>query len=273
MTYRLLALDLDGTLLDENHRVPVSTIKKLREAESRGVIVTLATGRMWPSTKMYAEELKLVHPLISYNGALLRAVADESDVQYSNISLDAMRDMIAYCKKESLYLQLYADDEIVVEKCVEETLRDPDLQHASCREVEDYALYLTSPDLRPTPKMMIRVPRHRVSEVYRIEAEVKHHFPHLNVVQSTPTLIELLSPNVSKGRALRLLSEKLGIAQSEVMAVGDGDNDISMVEWAGLGVAVQNASERLKAVANYVAEGARFCGVEEAIDRFILTTD
>ena len=271
MKYRLLALDLDGTLLDQNHRVPESTINKLRQAESLGVIVTLATGRMWPSTKMYAEELKLLHPLISYNGALLRAVTDDSEAQYHHISMEAMQDMIAYCKQRNLYLQLYADNEIVVEKCVEETLRDPDLMNAPCREVVDYSLYLASPNLRPTPKMMIRVPRHRVSEVPGIEAEIKRNFPQLNVVQSTPTLIELLSPDVSKGRALRLLSEQLGRAQAEVIAIGDGDNDISMVEWAGLGVAVQNASEALKASSNYITQGSTFLGVEEAIDKFILS--
>ncbi len=273
MPYKLLALDLDGTLLDEQCRIPATTVEKLRLAQEKGVVVTLATGRMWVSTRTYATDLQISHPLITYNGALIRDAHGRETLYESLVSAELIRDLIAYCKSEQLYLQLYGNDEIVIEKRVAETEIDPDLKFASCRELGDFTAYLARPDttaLAGSPKMMIAVTRDRVDQIPRIRSELQTRFPELNVVQSRPWLLEILSPGVSKAAALEILAKSLGISRDEAIAVGDSDNDISMVSWAGLGAAVQNATPELVKVAKYLASAPSYRGVEEIIDKFIL---
>ncbi|MGE5652847.1 MAG: HAD family hydrolase, partial [Bacillota bacterium] len=145
MPYKLLALDLDGTLINEECRIPETTVAKLRQAKEKGVIVTLATGRMWVSTRTYANDLKLGHPLITYNGAVIKDAEGRETLYEKLVSSELVRDIISYCKTENLYLQLYGNDEIVVEKCVAETEIDPDLKFAACRELGDFNEYLAGP--------------------------------------------------------------------------------------------------------------------------------
>ena len=260
---KLIAVDLDDTLLMEDCTIPQAAIDTIRKAAEKGVITVIASGRIFPSANQYAAAVGAHAPVICYNGAQVRRT-DGSVILSQAHTPEDIHDMAVFCKERGLYLQLYADDEIVVEKTVYETLVDPDSKVTGIREIGD----LTTAQHKPSPKMMIFDTKEKLVEVRReIEALYPDRF---YLATSKDYLLEIMPKNVSKRNTLAKLAESLGITREEVMACGDNTNDMDMVEWAGCGVAVGNAVPSLKDAADYVAEAFRSYGVIEAIEKLVL---
>ncbi len=260
--YKLLALDLDDTLLSEDLTIPQKTVDKISTLHQKGIGVTLATGRMFTSARIYALQLGLTLPLVTYNGAVVRAAASDIAFFAHLIEPSQIRMVIACCKEHHWYMQLYNEDRIVVENITAETRIDPDLKNASTLAVGDF---LTA-DIKPSPKIMIVEKPENIGSVYDI---LRHTIGDaLYITGSKPYLLELMPQNVSKAKALAELSEKLGINRSEVITVGDSSNDLEMVKWAGLGIAVGNASKNLKEAADYITTSNRSQAIDEIIDKY-----
>ena len=130
MTYRLIALDLDGTLLMPDKTIPEEVKTAIRQLTEAGVIVTLATGRMYPTVRNCALELGLTSPLICYTGALVRDAMGSEPLLYKPLPLDLQQAIIDCGEARGWYLQLYQDDVICAAEIVEETLIDPDVKTA-----------------------------------------------------------------------------------------------------------------------------------------------
>lgn len=260
--YKLLALDLDDTLLEKDLVIPPTTAAKLRALQAKGVGITLATGRMFPSVQKYARELGLTMPLVTYNGAVVRAAEADTPLFAHLLPVEKMRQVINCCKEHQWYLQLYNDDQIIVEKICDETRIDPDMKNASVTEVGDFL----KEDIKPSPKMITVQKPEDIARVKAILEEATDRS--LYMTGSKPYLLEIMSQNVSKAKALAELTSRLGINASEVIAVGDSGNDLEMVKWAGLGVAVGNATDELKAAADHITAAPRSQGIEELIERF-----
>ncbi len=264
MKYKLLALDIDGTLVDKNVKVHQSTIDLLNKVIDKGIIVILATGRMYPSALAIAKKFDISTPLIVYNGAQIRDVKDDGYIFSKPIPLEVGKKIINFCKVNNLYLQLYENDSILVEKIVEETRIDPDLAFSPCKEVGNFLDY----DLLPSPKkMIITDPDNAENVINRLKSLLMDN---IHIARSKPYLIELIHPQVSKAKALKLLASKYNIKQEEVIAIGDNDNDLEMISWAGLGAAVGNGSENLKDRAQYIGKATYNLGVEEIIHKFLI---
>lgn len=259
----MVALDIDGTLVDKNVKVHNSTIDIIQRIMEKGIIVTLSTGRMFPSAKAIANKFNINYPLIVYNGAEIRNPKDDSFVFSQYLPLDISKQIVRFCKENNFYLQSYEEDSILVEKIVDETRIDPDLTFAPCKEVGDLSNY----DLQPCPKMMIVTDPEKTLEIENLL--LSKFKDTIHVTRSKPYLIEIIHPNVSKAKALETLANRFNIKQEEVMAIGDGDNDVEMVTWAGLGVSVGNGTKNLKGCANYITQEEYNLGVEEAIKKFL----
>ena len=264
MKYKLLALDIDGTLVDKNVSVHKSTVDLLRGLMDKGIIVILATGRMYPSAKAIAKAFDINSPLIAYNGSQIRDVRNDKIIFSKPIPLNIGKKIIRFCKENDLYLQLYENDSILVEKIVEETRIDPDLALSPCKEVGNFMEY----DLIASPKNMIVTDPSNADNVINGLKDLLGDKIH--IARSKPYLIEIMHPHVSKARALKVVAEKYDIRQEEIIAVGDNDNDIEMVRWAGLGGVVGNSSENLKKHAQYIASKEYNLGVEEIIYKFMM---
>lgn len=260
--YKLLALDLDDTLLEKDLSIPPTTAAKLRALQAQGVGITLATGRMFPSAQKYARELVLTLPLVTYNGAVVRAAKADTPLFAHLLPVDKMREVIKCCKEHQWYLQFYNDDRIIVEKISDETRLDPDMLNAPVMEVGNFL----EADIKPSPKMMTVQKPENIASVKAILEEATGKS--LYMAGSKSYLLEIMPQNVSKAKALAELAAGLGIDASEVIAVGDSSNDLEMVKWAGLGVAVANATNELKAAADYITAAPRSQGIEELIDHF-----
>lgn len=262
---KLIATDLDNTLLDINGRIPESTAALLRQAAEKGVLTAVATGRCFPSALEHAHAIGARTPVICYNGSLIKWGDTGEVIAQSRIDADAIRQVAAFCRREGLYLQCYDDDDVIIcERDCEGLRVDPDLAVVGFRPIGDY---LTFERLHPTPKMLIVEQPEKVAA--RL-AELPRIFPMLDFCQSQPWLIEVMPKAAGKGKALERLAGLMGVPQSQVMALGDNTNDLSMLRWAGLGVVVANGVAAAKAEAGYVCRKERSEGVEEALLKFVL---
>ena len=262
---KLIATDLDNTLLDKTGRIPETTAALLRQAAENGVLTAVATGRCFPSALEHARTIGARTPVICYNGSLIKWGDTGEIIAQSRIDTDAIRQVATFCRREGLYLQCYDyDDVLICEKDCEGLRVDPDLATVGFRAIGDY---LTFPDLHPTPKMLIVEAPEKVAA--RLE-ELATVFPMLDFYQSQPWLIEVMPKGAGKGNALERLAGLMGVPQDQVMALGDNTNDLSMIRWAGMGVVVANGVAAAKAEADYVCQQERSSGVEEALLKFVL---
>ncbi len=262
---KLIATDLDNTLLDKQGQIPDSTAALLHQAAQKGVLTAVATGRCYPSALNAARKIGARTPVICYNGSLIKWGDTGEVLAKSYIYPEDIRAVSQFCHERELYLQCYDyDDVLIIEEMCDGARIDPDLETVGCREVGDLRLYA---GLNPTPKMLIVEQPEKVAA--RI-AELEAHFPRLSFCQSQPWLIEVMPQDAGKGKALETLARLMDVRREEVMALGDNTNDLPMLRWAGLGVVVANGVEAAKAEADYVCAGERSEGVEEALKTFVL---
>lgn len=262
MSYKLLALDLDGTLLMRDNTIPEDVKAAISKLMDAGIIVTLSTGRMYPTVQKYALELGLKAPLICYNGALIRDAAGNPPLLDSPLPMDLQMEIIRCGEANGWYLQLYQNDHVAAAEIVRETLADPD-----SKTLPPVALgKLSEATLQRSPKMMSMCAPEEVP--VRMKAFSEATGNRLYIASSTPTLVEMMQKGVCKSEALKVLCAHYGIAREEVIVCGDSGNDADMVAWAGLGCAMANATPALKELADYICEESRSYGVLEVIRRY-----
>lgn len=268
---KMIALDLDNTLLMEDLTIPQETIAVLQEAADHGVHVVISSGRMRAAAKRYADMIGSADAIVCCNGAEIYSGSGEM-LHDAGIPVETVKELVLLCEEKGIYVQLYWGDEIVIAKWNEKTDGYPDAHHQKVIEVGSWSDAvdgrLESIVMQSSPKaLLIAEPETVASVIEEISAAMGDK---LKLIPSSNSYVEVLAPGVSKGEGLRLLSERLGITSSEVMACGDNMNDLAMVTWAGVGVAVANAVPALKEAADYVANAKRSEGVAEAVRKFVL---
>ena len=261
MAYKLLALDLDGTLLMPDLSIPAQVRAALLRLQRAGVCVTLSTGRMFSTAEVYARDLGLTAPLVCYNGACLRAPG-EAPLLWQPLTRELQDAVLRCCDRFGWYAQLYNDDRIVVAEETEDTRRDPDSKTLPCRTVGR----LIHADIALSPKIMTRC--HPSETAFRAAVLKRETGEGLYIAASTPRLVEMMRRGVGKAKALEALCQKLGITPAEAVVCGDSGNDLDMVRWAGMGCAMENATPGLKEHADYICTRANSFGVLECIQRF-----
>ncbi len=267
---RLLALDLDGTLMDDQMIIKSVRVQRaITAARQRGAIVTLATGRMFDLTVPFAQELGIVAPLICYQGGLIQA--PDSDVPLYRATMDPalMREVLGWREGRDWQFVLYAGSDVYLdERRYPESLYR-DMLGDRLIWVEDLSSAITSEERHRPIKFIVFVEPH---EADRAQGELQQRFgDRLELARSHASIVEGNPSGVSKGDALRRLADHLDVPQAQVMAIGDQDNDISMIRWAALGVAMGNGSRAAKATADWIAPPVAGDGAAVAIERFVLT--
>jgi Cof subfamily protein (haloacid dehalogenase superfamily) len=264
MSYRLLALDLDGTLLREDLSVTPRVRRALELAQRQGVRLTLASGRAFTSMRRWVEDLGLTTPVICYQGAMVTDPCTQRRVQNHTFPTSLVGELSAFAWERRLSLTLYAEDAIYVAHKLHSDEFYAKWFGLPYHVVDDLAMALPT---EPTKFLLIGTG----AELDRVTPEATQRFgERLQVVRSHELFLEGLALGVTKGSALAWLAQSLGIARAETMAIGDSGNDKEMLAWAGLGVAMGNASSEAKASADYIAPSVDEDGVAEAVERFCL---
>lgn len=260
---RCIAIDLDDTLLRTDLTIAGPDREAISRAVAKGVKVLLASGRMVQSMKPYADELGLDVPLIAYNGAIVQEAVSGEILYHRPVPPEEALEVLTVFRQNDIHLNVYVNDQLYMDQLTTWGQRYATNARVKAH-VADLAVLLKE---HSSHKML------GVGELERIDAlqeQLQSQFGEaLNFVKSKPTYLEILAPGVSKGRALQELTAGWGFSREEVMAIGDAPNDLSMIRWAGTGVAIGNASEMVKNEADLIVTDHDHCGVAEAIHRVI----
>jgi len=274
MPYRLLALDLDGTTVDDG-QLPTPRVRRaIAAATAAGVQVIVATGRPYVSARRYGAALDLCTPLICFQGALVKECGGEARTLFAEAVPEApFAEVVALAQARGLELNIYTEETIYHGPTAYSQEFYDRWFGLATQPVADLAATFARlrAEARPVLKGLFISEESASNQLTgELQARVGGR---LTVMRSHPLFVEVTSPNVSKGNALAFLADWYGIPQAETIAVGDSGNDLSMVEWAGLGVAVANATPEVRAAANWIAPPVTEEGVVTVIERFILNAE
>ncbi|GAE28299.1 haloacid dehalogenase-like hydrolase [Halalkalibacter wakoensis JCM 9140] len=267
MTYKMIVLDLDDTLLRDDHSMSERTITALMEAQQQGVKVVLASGRPTYGMNPVAEQLKLHEYgsfILSYNGANIIDY-ETKEVQFSSaLNPDVAHRLYELSKRENVFIHTYIGDEIITETENEYTTIEGNITGLPVK---------VAPFIETVQEPVVKVLMCEDPEkLVKVEKILKEEFAGaLSIMRSKPYFLEFLEPGVTKGSSLQSLIETLGIKQEEVIAMGDSYNDEAMIRFAGLGVAMGNAPDDIKAIADHVTDTNMNDGVAKVIEEFVLS--
>ncbi len=263
---QLVALDLDGTLMDDDMVIKSDRVRgAISAAREHGVVVTLATGRMYDFALPFARELGITAPLICYQGGLIQTPDAQVPLYRVTMEPSLVREVLEWQAQRGYHFVLYADEDVFLDERRHPDSFYRDMLGERLVWVDDFFPVLERHDVI---KFLVFVePR----EAQQVETELRQRFGGLMELTRSHTLIVEGNPlGVSKGATLHRLAAHLDVPQAQVMAVGDQDNDTTMISWAGLGVAMGNGSPAVKAVADWVAPSLAEDGAAVAIERFVL---
>lgn len=262
----MLVLDMDDTLLTDDHKISDVTKEMIFKAKAKGVHVILASGRPTGAMLSYAKELELDAEdsyMISFNGAVITNLKDNSVFFEQMLTQQQIHELYDYSVKNKTHIITYLDGQIISEtdsKFIEIEKEITGLPH---KKVASFKDYVRSPAVKC---ILLEEPAH----LKELELDLKQAMPDLSVAMSKPFFLEVAQNGIDKGASLKLIAEKLNIKQSEIIAVGNAGNDLTMIEYAGLGVWVDNVTPELRDKADVIVASNNDDGVAEVIQRFIL---
>jgi Cof subfamily protein (haloacid dehalogenase superfamily) len=239
---RLLAVDLDGTLISVDLRLDTRDVDAVRRAEAAGVRVVACTGRPFPGALPWVRKLGLESPLICSQGAQVRT-PDGAMLLDHGVPHDVAMEVIRFCREQDLHVQAYRDDELIVDRDRPEAEEYAHHSGMTVHVVGDLDAAMTA----TTPKVVIVAAPEVVERWLPVIRE--RWAGRLYVATSLPNYIEITSPDADKRQALAWLCARYGIPHDDTAAVGDGRNDQPMIEWAGVGYAVEGAPPEVVAAA------------------------
>ena len=239
------------------------TTAALRATRAAGIHVVIATGRMYRSVQPHAESAGITAPLVCYQGAAVVDPVSREWLLHEPIPLELAREAIGAVEDEGFSLNCYVDDDLYVAAITEHARAYADFQSIPLHAVGDLLAWIERP---PTKLVVVNDPDRLDALRPRLEERFAER---LFIAKSLPYFLELANPTISKGSGCAFVAEHLGFAAERTVAFGDGENDLELIEWAGFGVAVENADEGLKARADWVCPGAADEGVAQVLEALL----
>lgn len=268
MTIKLIAIDIDGTLLNEKHQLAPATIEAITAARNKGVKVVLTTGRPLSGVSPYLKQLNISgneEYAITFNGAMVQTLNGKVILNHT-LSFDDFLQTEMLSRKLKVHYQIETTDKIYVTNkdqspytTAEGYLVRLPIEYKTPEEFNEQML-MSKAMYVDYPEVIERIKK-------QIPATLKDS---LYVVQSEPYFIEIMNKAASKGNALKGLAESLHLTAYQVMAIGDNDNDLTMIKYAGTGVAMGNGMDDVKNAAQFVTKTNKEDGVAYAIQKYVL---
>lgn len=257
MSIKLVALDLDDTLLDNKRRISPKTAELIKKVREKGILVTLATGRMYSSALFYAKRLDMELPLITYQGALVKNSASGEVLYYKPLDPESAGKIADFFRQNQVHYNAYLGDNLYMEKITPEGRDYIDLTGIEAKFAENLA-----EEVKRTGSVKLMAISYDEKKILDLEKKLRENYGEkFNITRSKPYFLEVMHGKANKAEALKVVAEHYGIHKEEVLAVGDSYNDIEMLRWAGIGVAVGNAPQLVKEAADYVT----FSNEEEGV--------
>ncbi|HZH59228.1 MAG TPA: Cof-type HAD-IIB family hydrolase [Metabacillus sp.] len=268
MNYKMIVLDLDDTLLRDDHTISARTKEALMKAQELGVKVVLASGRPTYGMRHIAKELNLGEYgsfILSFNGGKIINCSSEEEMFSSTLSPAAVQQLYELSDREGVYIHTYIGDEIITQDENPYTDIEAKLTGLPIKIVPDFVNAVNEPVVK---SLMVGPPEQLKEVEKKLQIELEKEF---SIMRSKPYFLEFTEKGVTKGTSLNQLIQACGIKREEVIAVGDSYNDLSMIEFAGLGVAMGNAPDDIKEIANFVTDTNMNDGVAKVVEEYILS--
>jgi len=270
MNYKLLLLDIDGTLLDKNGVISPEDRNALAKARDLGVQVSLSTGRVLKACSSIISQLSLDSYHIFFDGALVSNPNHDKEIYVKPIDKMVMKRAIEFAHLNGINLEFYSADHYFVEQETWASDIRRDFYRTPPTIVDITRLWQKERIIKGVLTLLSPEEKARTELLYlQFKDDLSFSWTKTPAYPEVD-FINVLAPDVSKGEALRALASHLGISLTEVIAIGDGHNDISLLSSAGLGIAMGDAPDELKAVADYVTLDVDHNGLAEAINKLLL---
>lgn len=288
--YRLVAIDLDGTMLNRYGIVTEKTKQVIEQVQKNQIEVIIASGRPIDSIKTIAKEIKSENYFISGNGAILYDIKKDEILYENTLKKSKVLDIIKICEENSIFYNIYTEKEIISKTLnynvlyyYKENLNKDEENKTHINIVEDIYDYILNRDEKiikiticDNNQTIFNSIIRRLNEIGEIEVLDVSHMSRKTIKQGTEDIAikyfytEISAKNVNKWNALEFLAEKMNIKKEEIITIGDNINDKKMIEGAGLGIAMQNGAPDVQKIADYVTESNDNDGVAKALETVLL---
>lgn len=264
MAIKLLVTDLDGTLLNGEKKISQRNALAIQRAQENGVKVTFATGRMHKAAVRFAQEVNLSLPIISCNGAVIKSCAGEKIFEH-HVDDKIAREAIEFCLENNWHIQWYIDDELYVNEI------KPGLW-TGYENVFKIEVKEAKGRLDKCSKGIVQmVILDKEGKIQTIAPKVRARFAgRLDTPVTSDHCIDVVAVGMNKAKGIDVLAKKYGIDSSEIMVIGDSDNDLAMFGYAGFSVAMGNAFESIKSIADAITDDVESDGFATAVEKYIL---
>ena len=274
MTIKLICIDMDGTLLSSHHEVSEENKQAIMKAVDKGVHVAITTGRLYRNAKLYAKQIGLNTPIIASNGSYIGGTHGE-EIYKNTISRDDLNEFFQLMTKLNLYWYVSTSDRLISTHPFPET----NVYHALNKTLDkseqvplEVAESIDDIFNRYGDQILkaVCVESDDLELLAHAKAHMKSSSDDLEIVSSWFNNFEVLKQGSSKGQAVKALTAYFNLSSEDVMCLGDSENDLSMITYAGLSVAMGNATDQIKQAAHHITTTNDDSGVAKAINQFVL---
>lgn len=268
---KLLVLDIDGTIAGVSNKISHQVIEAINTVQAKGIQVAIATGRMYCSALRFHKQIGSTLPLIAYQGAWIQDPVSQKLHQHLSVPKEIALKLLDYFEqpelRQLLSVHFYINDQLYVRELTEETQIYGQRSGITPIPVGDLRSCLNK---EPT-KILALCEDTEVIDKLLGNLRLQYTPAELYLTKSVATFFEATNPSVNKGAAVRYIAEELlGLQRTNVMTVGDNFNDVEMLEYASIGVAMGNAPTQIQSIASWVAPNVEQDGVAAAIEKFLL---
>ena len=287
--YRLVAIDLDGTMLNQYGLVTQRTKEAIKNAQESGIEVVIASGRPTDSVKTIAQEINSNKYFISGNGAIIYDITNDEIIYENTLKKQKVLDIIKICEENSIYYNIYTEKEILAKslQCnvlyyYKENLNKDEKNKTQINIVENIYNYISNRDEKVVKiticdnhQVIFNSIMRKLKEISEIEVLEVSHMSRKIIKQGTEDVpieyfyTEISAKNVDKWNAIEFLKEKMKIEKNEIIAIGDNMNDKTMIENAGLGIAMGESTPVIKEIADVVTDTNCNDGVAKVLEKIL----
>lgn len=257
--FKLICLDLDGTLLNSKHRISEMSMKVLRQAERKGIKIAIVTGRAAYDAKYYAKMISNNAYFIGANGAIVGNVADNTIISEKTFSMKNLNILMKIVELQGLKPVLMTINKIYINGVIDYLIHLYHLMLLKNKQKDHFAFIPNKKQLKKILKEKDRKIHKAIFFIFNKNRRKKNeqifrNSKELEIAVTSKVCFEVTEKGINKSYGIRKLIEHLGIDKSEVIAFGDSENDLKMLKYVGFGVAMGNATKHIKSIADYITE-------------------
>ncbi len=288
--YKLVAIDLDGTMLNQYGIVTEETKKAIKKMQENGIEVMIASGRPTDSVKTIAKNIESKKYFIAGNGAIIYDITNNEIIYANTLKKQKVLDIIKICESNSIYYNIYTEKEIIAKNLQhnvlyyhKENLNKEEEDKTHINIVQNIYEYIENRDEKvikiticDNNQAIFNSIMKKLKEIDEIEVLDVSHMSRKMIRQGTEEIpieyfyTEISAKNVDKWNALEFLIQKTGLKQEEIVAIGDNLNDKKMIEMAGLGIAMAQSDPKVKEIADYITTSNNENGVARALEDLLI---